>query len=72
MSIVVDSMATYDMGQLNPIANQYGVFLNLVFFNFPEILHVAQVGDPILRLDQHHPAFDLTCDVKNFEVHFHE
>jgi hypothetical protein len=45
---VVDGMATCDMGQVNPIANQNGVFLDVVFFNFPGMLHVAQAGDPIL------------------------
>jgi hypothetical protein len=71
-SVVVDGMTTCDMGQMNPIANQYGVFLDFVFFNFPGMLHVAQAGDPILTLDQHHPAFVLTCDAQFFEVHFHE
>jgi hypothetical protein len=33
-SIVVDGMDTCDLGRLNPIVNQYDVFLDLVFYNF--------------------------------------
>jgi hypothetical protein len=63
-SIVVDGMATCDMGQVNPIVNQYGVFLDLVFFNFPGMFHVAQAGAPVLRLNRNHRAFVLTCNVQ--------
>ena len=63
-TMVVDGMATCDMGQVNPIANQYGVYLDLVFCNFPGMLQVAVSDDPILKLDRHHPAFVLTCDVQ--------
>jgi hypothetical protein len=65
-SIVGDGMAMCDMGQMNPIAKQYGVFLDLVFINFPGMFNVAQADDPILRLDQYRPAFVLTCDVQYF------
>jgi hypothetical protein len=61
---VVDGIATCNMGQMNPIANQNGVFLDVVFFNFTGMLHVAQAGDPILSLDRHHPAFVLTCNAQ--------
>jgi Reverse transcriptase (RNA-dependent DNA polymerase) len=63
-AMVVDGMATSDMGQVNPFANQYGVFLDLVFYNFPGMLQVALSDDPILKLDRHHPAFVLTCEVQ--------
>jgi hypothetical protein len=34
-SIIVDGMADCDMGQVNSIPNQYGVYLDLIFFNNP-------------------------------------
>jgi hypothetical protein len=49
---------------LNPIVNQYDVFLDLVFDNFLGMLHVAPAGDSILRLNRHYPAFVLTYDVQ--------
>jgi hypothetical protein len=63
-SIIIDGMAACDMGQVNPHANQYGVFLDLVFFNNPDMLQVSVSDCPLLSLDRHHPAFVLTCDVQ--------
>jgi hypothetical protein len=51
--IVVNGMANSDLFQVNPIPNQYVVYLDLVYCNFPE--------RPFSRLDRHHPAFILTC-----------
>jgi hypothetical protein len=36
--IVGDGMANSDLFQVNPIPNQYGVYLYLVYCNFPEIV----------------------------------
>jgi hypothetical protein len=38
--IVVDGMANSDLIQVNPIPNQYDVYLNLVYCNFPEMVGV--------------------------------
>jgi hypothetical protein len=53
-----------DMGQVNSIPNQYGVYLDLIFFNNPPILRVSEAETPMLKLDRHHPAFVLTCDIE--------
>jgi Reverse transcriptase (RNA-dependent DNA polymerase) len=63
-AMVVDGMAACDMCQVNSIANQNGVFLDLVFCNSPGMLQVALSDDPVLKLDRHHPAFVLTCEVQ--------
>jgi hypothetical protein len=61
--IVVDGMANSDLFQVNPIPNQYGVYLDLVYCNFPELIGVGVAEKPLLRLDRHHPAFILTCKI---------
>jgi hypothetical protein len=38
--IVIDEMANSDLIQVNPIPNPYGVYLNLVYCNFPEMVGV--------------------------------
>jgi hypothetical protein len=42
-----------------PIPNQYGVYLELVYCNFPEMAVVVE--RPLLKLNRHDPAFILTC-----------
>jgi hypothetical protein len=49
--IVVDRMANSDLFQVNPIPNQYGVYLNLC--NIPEMVGVNVAERPLLRLDRH-------------------
>jgi hypothetical protein len=46
---------------VNPITSQYGVYLDLLYCNFPEMVGVAE--RPLLRLDWHHPAYILTCKI---------
>jgi hypothetical protein len=78
-SIIVDDRADYDMGQVNFIPNQYGVYLDLIFFNNPSMLRVFEAETPLLKLDWHHPAFVLTYDIEYFKYvsmckrfsHFH-
>jgi hypothetical protein len=48
--------------QVNPIPDQYGVYLDLVYSNFREMVGVNVAERPLLRLDRHHPAFILTCE----------
>jgi hypothetical protein len=36
--IVVDGMANCDLFHVNPVHNQYGVYLDLVYCNFPEMV----------------------------------
>jgi hypothetical protein len=57
-------MADCDMDQVNSIPNQYDVYLNLIFFNNPPMLRVSEAKAPLLKLDRHHPAFVLTCDIE--------
>jgi hypothetical protein len=64
MSIIVDGMADCDMGKVNSIPNQYDVYLDLIFFNNPLMLRVSEAETPLLKLNRHHPAFDLTCDIE--------
>jgi hypothetical protein len=40
--IVVDGMANNAVFQVNPIPNQYGVYLDLVYCNFSEMVGVAE------------------------------
>jgi hypothetical protein len=46
-------MANSDLFQVNPIPNQYGVYLDLVYCNFPEMVDVNVAEKPLLRLDRH-------------------
>jgi hypothetical protein len=39
-------MADCDIGQVDSVPNQYGVYLDFIFFI-----------TPLLKLDRHHPAF---------------
>jgi hypothetical protein len=57
--IVVDGMANNDLFQLNPIPNQYGVYLDLVYCNFPKMVGVGVAESSLLRLDRHLPALIL-------------
>jgi hypothetical protein len=57
-------MADCDMGQVIYIPNQQGVYLDLIFFNNPSMLRVSGAETPLLKLDLHHPAFVLTCDIE--------
>jgi hypothetical protein len=66
-SIIVDGMTDYDMGQVNVILNQYGVYLDLIFFNNPSMLRVSKAETPVLIIDWHHPAFVLTYDIEYFK-----
>jgi hypothetical protein len=53
-------MANNDLFQVNPIPYQYGVYLDLVYCNIPEMVGVDVAEKPLLRFDRHHPAFILT------------
>jgi hypothetical protein len=57
--IFVDEMANNDLFQLNPIPNQYGVYLDLVYCNFPNMVGVGVAESSLLRLDGHLPALIL-------------
>jgi hypothetical protein len=59
--IVVDRMANTDLFQVNPIPNQYGVYLDLVYCNFPEMVGVNVAEKPLLILDRHHTAVYFEC-----------
>jgi hypothetical protein len=61
--IFVDGVANNDLFQVNPIPNQYGVYLNLVYCNFPATVGFGVAERLLLRLDKHHPAFMLTCKI---------
>jgi hypothetical protein len=43
-------MANNDLLQVNPIPNQYGVYLDLVFCNFPKKGGVCVAKKPLLRI----------------------
>jgi hypothetical protein len=45
------------------IPHQYNVYLDLVYCNFPEMVGVIVAKRPLLRLERHHPAFILTCNI---------
>jgi hypothetical protein len=55
-------MSYCDMGQVNSILNQCGVYLVLIFFNNPSMLRLFNAERPLLKLGRHHPGFFLTCD----------
>lgn len=57
--ILTDGMSDCDLTQMNSVPNQYGVFLDLMFCNFPELLSVRIANESLLKLDRHHPAFIL-------------
>jgi len=63
-SIIVDGMSGCDLSQMNNIPNQYGVYLDLVFFNNPSMLTIREAETPILTLDRHHPAFVLDLKIE--------
>jgi hypothetical protein len=48
---------------VNPIPNRYGVYLDFVYCNFPEMVGVSVAERPFLRLERHHPAFILTYKI---------
>jgi hypothetical protein len=60
----VDGMADCDMGEVNFIPNQYDVYLDLIFFNNPSMLRVSEAETSLLKLDRHHLAFLLTCNIE--------
>jgi hypothetical protein len=60
-------MADCDMGPVNFIPNQYGVYLDLNFFNNPSMLRVSEAETLLLKLDRNYPAFVLTCDIENLK-----
>jgi hypothetical protein len=58
-SIIFDGMTICDMGQINSIPHQYGVYLDLILFNNPSMLQVSEAKTPLLKLNRHHPVFVL-------------
>jgi hypothetical protein len=62
-SIVVNGMGHDMTGESNsePI---WRFFRSCIFLGCYTLLRPARRGDPILRLDRHHPAFVLTWDVQ--------
>ncbi len=66
-TLIVDGMSTCDLGQINNFPNQYGVFLDLVYSNSPDLVNITLTDEPLLKLDRHHPAFILTCEVQNLK-----
>jgi hypothetical protein len=48
--IVVDEISNNDLLQVNLIPNQYGVYLDLVYCNFPEMVGVGVAERSLLRL----------------------
>jgi hypothetical protein len=53
-------MPNSDLFQVNPIPNQYGVYLDFVYCNVLEMVGVNVAEKRLLRLDRHHPGFILT------------
>jgi hypothetical protein len=57
--MIVDGMADSDMGQVNSIPNQYGVYLDLIFFNSPLMLGVSEAKTLLLKTGTIHYCFNI-------------
>ncbi|XP_062713513.1 uncharacterized protein LOC134290394 [Aedes albopictus] len=63
--ILVDSMSTCGLVQLNPFVNSSGNLLDLVFSNSPNDFEVLQPPHPILPSDDFHPPLVLQLDTRS-------
>ena len=60
---LVDGLASCDFTQLNSIPNRYDVFLDLIFSNSGSGVVVSTALAPLLKLDRHHWAYDVSVSV---------
>ncbi|XP_062706730.1 uncharacterized protein LOC134287803 isoform X2 [Aedes albopictus] len=63
--ILVDSLSSCGLVQLNPFVNSSGNVLDLVFSNSPNDFEVLQSPHPILTSDDYHPPLVLQLDTRS-------
>jgi hypothetical protein len=64
---LVDGLAECDLTQWNTIPNRYGVFLDLIFSNSGSDIIVSSALAPLLKLDRHHEAYDISVNLNRYQ-----
>jgi Endonuclease-reverse transcriptase len=60
---LIDGLIDCDFQQLNSTPNKYGVYLDLVFSNSSSDVAIRTSKAPLLKLDRHHEAYEISVDI---------
>ncbi|XP_055623476.1 uncharacterized protein LOC129766903 [Toxorhynchites rutilus septentrionalis] len=63
--VLIESISSYGLVQINSIPNINGRLLDLVFTNAPDNFEGQPPISPLLPVDPHHPPFELQIDMQS-------